>query len=265
VSLERLTPKFVERPWGSTELAPYFPNPAVKTGEVWFERDGFPLLIKFIFTTGKLSVQVHPDDDYAQQHHASVGKTEMWHVLSAQPGAQIAAGFKSPLTKEQLRASAISGEIESMLEWHDAVPGDTFFLPAGTVHAIGAGLVLCEIQQHSDLTYRLYDYGRPRELHLEHAMQVSELDRCDPRAKQNGSVLVSCRYFITDALSIKPGAKQEIPAEKEHALVVLEGSGTIADNSVQAGEVWYARPQSVANIAKCSPHVSLSLLRVCLP
>src|SRR6476660_7140505 len=156
----RLTPRFVPKVWGSIHLEPWFPNASEKIGEVWFEplpgASALPLLIKFLFTTEPLSVQVHPE-----------GKTEMWHILAAEPGAKIAAGFREPITGQRLRESALSGEIEQLLEWFEARPGDTFFIPAGTVHAIGAGLVLCEIQQHSDLTYRLFDYGRRRELHLD--------------------------------------------------------------------------------------------------
>ncbi len=116
-----------------------------------------PLLIKFLFTTEALvRFRCIPE-----------GKTEMWHILAAEPGAKIAAGFRVPITEQKLRESAVSGEIEELLEWFEARPGDTFFIPAGTVNAIGAGLTLCEIQQWSDVTYRLFDYGRPREMHLD--------------------------------------------------------------------------------------------------
>src|ERR1700692_4677210 len=159
----RLTRRFVPKVWGSTRLEPWFPDSAEKIGEVWFEGPPKPpLLIKFLFTTEPLSVQVHPE-----------GKTEMWHILAADPGAKIAAGSREKITEQRLRESALSGEIENLLEWFEARPGDTFFIPAGTVHAIGAGLALCEIQQWSDITYRLYDYGRPRELHLPQALTVS--------------------------------------------------------------------------------------------
>src|SRR5260370_5924557 len=147
----RLTPRFLEKVWGATNLRPWFADTRAKTGEVWLEKalgEGeppLPVLIKFLFTTGKLSVQVHPGDAYESEHHHSPGKTEMWHVLRAEPGAKIAAGFRVPVTKPQLEAAALSGEIENLLEWLDARPGDTFYLPAGTVHAIGAGLALLEI------------------------------------------------------------------------------------------------------------------------
>src|ERR1041385_525560 len=131
--LTRLTPSFKPKVWGSQHLEPLHRDRAEKIGEVWFERPADapkpPLLIKFLFTTEPLSVQVHPE-----------GKTEMWHILAAEPGAKIAAGFRQPITGQRLRDSAISGEIEQLLEWFEARPGDTFFIPAGTVHAIGEGL-----------------------------------------------------------------------------------------------------------------------------
>src|ERR1700686_4222876 len=136
--LERLTPRFLEKIWGSVQLEPWFANTGQRIGEVWFERpEPLPLLVKFLFTSENLSVQVHPGDEYAALHHQSRGKTEMWHILASKPGARIAAGFREPISAERLRAAAESGEIEDLLEWHDAHPGDTFFIPAGTVHAIG--------------------------------------------------------------------------------------------------------------------------------
>src|SRR5271169_4483781 len=194
--MTQLTPSFKEKVWGSTRLEPWFPNSDRKIGEVWFEGvDDLPLLIKFLFTSEKLSVQVHPNDDYARAHHHSRGKTEMWHILAAEPGAKIAAGFRAPISAEKLKASALSGEIEDLLAWHEARPGDTFFIPAGTVHAIGAGLTLCEIQQLSDVTYRLYDYGRPRELHLDRALAVSKREPHAARVDPQRTPLVSCEYF----------------------------------------------------------------------
>src|SRR5712691_5956864 len=127
--MKRLTPDFREKIWGATHLEPWFPNSDRKIGEVWFEKDS-PLLVKFLFTTEKLSVQVHPP-----------GKTEMWHVLAAEPGAQIAAGFREEISPEKLREASLSGAIMDLLAWHTARRGDTYFLPAGTVHAVGEGLV----------------------------------------------------------------------------------------------------------------------------
>ena len=238
--MTRLTPVFKEKVWGSTHLAPLFPDSGRKIGEVWFEGvDNLPLLIKFLFTTEKLSVQVHPADDYAKQHHNSRGKTEMWHVLAAKPGAQIAAGFREPITPQRLRDASLSGEIESLLEWFDAAPGDTFFIPAGTVHAIGGGLTLCEIQQHSDVTYRLYDYGRPRELHLDQAMAVTNLGPYAARQCSKGDLLVSCPFFTTSKLNIS-GRMTFTPSSKHPEIfVVIDGSAIHAGQTMSLGEVWY--------------------------
>jgi mannose-6-phosphate isomerase len=236
--MRRLTPRFLEKVWGSTRLQPWFPDSDRKIGEVWFEGlEDLPLLVKFLFTTEKLSVQVHPEDDYARVHHGSRGKTEMWHVLAAEPGAQVAVGFREPLTASQLREAAESGAIEQMLRWFDAKPGDTFFIPAGTVHAIGPGLALCEVQQHSDITYRLYDYGRPRELHLEHGVKVSNLGSWDPRRAGE----VSCEYFTTSL--VRSGVRQA--KGNFELLIAIHGSGTLSGEPVRAGEVRYV-PAGVA-------------------
>jgi mannose-6-phosphate isomerase len=217
----RLASRFVHKTWGC---------------EVWHEAP--PLLVKFITTFDKLSVQVHPGDDYARRHHNCSGKTEMWHILAAQPGAQIAAGFREPVSKERLSAAAVSGDILKLLEWHDAAPGDTFFIPAGTVHAIGAGLTLCEIQQHSDITYRLYDYGRMRELHLHRALEVSCLDRHSPR--RHGGV--TCDHFIVQRHCVDGGAN----LDPSQLIVVTSGKGSIEGRTIRAGEIWHAeRPEEV--------------------
>ena len=129
----------------------------------------------------------------------SLGKTEMWYVMRADPGARIAIGFRESITPERLRESALSGEIEGLLNWVEVKPGDAFFIPAGTVHAIGGGLALCEVQQHSDITYRLYDYGRPRELHLEKAMQVASTEAYDAKPWE---LPIDCQYFHTEMARI---------------------------------------------------------------
>jgi mannose-6-phosphate isomerase len=238
----RLTPTFKEKVWGSTHLEPLFPNSDRKIGEVWFEGvDDLPLLIKFLFTTEKLSVQVHPGDDYARVHHNSRGKTEMWHVLRAEPGAQIAAGFRETITPEKLREASLSGEIEQLLQWFDAAPGDTFFIPAGTVHAIGAGLTLCEIQQHSDVTYRLYDYGRARDLHIDQGLEVSHLGPYAARKDGQGEILVSSPYFTTSKLCISNSAMhiQLQHPNRMELMVAIDGSGTLGGHPTTAGDVWY--------------------------
>jgi mannose-6-phosphate isomerase len=245
MSPQRLTPRFLEKVWGATRLEPWFPNSRQKIGEVWFEGvEDPPLLVKFLFTTEKLSVQVHPDDTFAREHEGSRGKTEMWHVLAAEPGAKIAAGFRESLSGEQLRAAALSGEIENLLEWFDAAPGDTFFIPAGTVHAIGGGLVLCEIQEYSDVTYRLYDYGRPRELHLDRALAVSHRGPHPARQRVSGDVLVSCDYFVTERLRVDQPTRYEPVRGRFQMLIAIEGSGLICGQPTKAGDAWYVPPNA---------------------
>jgi mannose-6-phosphate isomerase len=231
--LERLKPRLLEKVWGSAHTEPWFRNTGAKTGEVWLESEtSLPLLVKFIFTSEKLSVQVHPDDEYAARHHqGSLGKTEMWHVLAAEPGAQIAAGLREPVSPDRLRQAALSGEIEDLLEWHPASAGDTFFIPAGTIHTIGPGLVLCEVQQNSDITYRLYDYGRGRDLHLDHALAVARSERCAPRQIAEAEPLVTCEYFTVARNRI-------LPQTRGFQLVIATaGSGVIGDEALTAGEV----------------------------
>lgn len=233
-----LTPVFVPKVWGSTQLEPWFRDASERIGEVWFPVGA--LLIKFLFTTEKLSVQVHPGDDYAALHHASRGKTEMWHILRAAPEAAVAAGFREPPSgPEDLREASRSGRIMDLIEWIPARPGDTFLIPAGTVHAIGAGLALCEIQQNSDVTYRLYDYGRDRELHLDHGVRVARTEAHPGAAKpvvlSDGRVrLAECPYFRTDSLSLRGTARV---AERVDAVVVLEGELAIGGTAASAGQV----------------------------
>jgi mannose-6-phosphate isomerase len=234
-----------EKIWGTTTLSPWFPDSKEKIGEVWFLGDGkpLPILVKFIFTSDRLSVQVHPDDDYARVHENSPGKTEMWHILRAEPGASIALGLRSEISNETLRAAAVSGEIEELLEWVPVAPGDTFFTPPGTIHAIGSGIALCEIQQQSDVTYRLYDYGRPRELHLDRAIAVAH---CGPhpgksarrRLSPTEERLAECPYFVTDRMEVCGGLRYRPDPGRMHLLIVLDGTGTIDGACFRAGEAW---------------------------
>jgi mannose-6-phosphate isomerase len=168
----------VAKPWGRDHLpAPFVAPAGERIGEIWFEppADLPALLVKYIFTSEKLSVQVHPSDAQLPGH----GKEECWLILDAEPGASLGIGFRDAITSEALRAAALDGSIEHLLEWHPVAAGDFFYIPAGTVHAIGPGVSLIEVQQNSDVTYRLYDYGRPRELHLDDGIAVA---RGEPHA-----------------------------------------------------------------------------------
>jgi mannose-6-phosphate isomerase len=259
-----------EKIWGSTQLSPWFPDSREKIGEVWFLSDGepLPILVKFIFTSDRLSVQVHPDDEYARAHENSPGKTEMWHILRAEPGATIAVGLREEVSREALREAAISGEIESLLSWVPVAPGDTVFTPPGTIHAIGAGIALCEIQQQSDVTYRLYDYGRPRQLHLERGIAVAHpgpySGKSEPvRLSATEERLAACPYFVTDRIQVCAGFRYRPEPGRMHLLIVLEGSGRLAGEPFRAGEAWMV-PAGTDPFA-IEPEGACSLLRTYVP
>jgi mannose-6-phosphate isomerase len=173
-----LPTRAVEKPWGRDNLPPPFQAPpGQRIGEIWFEPPpALPqLLVKYIFTSEALSVQVHPSN--TETEHKGLGrqgKEECWLIVDAEPGALLGIGFEQPLSPQALRAAAEDGSIERLMQWHTVCAGDFFYIPAGTVHAIGAGVSLIEVQQNSDITYRLYDYGRPRELHLDDGIKVAK-------------------------------------------------------------------------------------------
>jgi mannose-6-phosphate isomerase len=236
----RLTPSLRERVWGKTALGPWYPDSETPVGESWFVADrDLPLLVKWIFTSQRLSVQVHPDDG----EDGPRGKTEMWHILDAEPGATIAMGFREPITRERLWEATRTGEIEHLLNWVPVKPGETYFTPAHTVHAIGAGIVLCEIQQNSDVTYRLWDYGRPREIHPEKAVPIADLG-VHPGASHPIPVgtgmreLVRCKHFVTELVDLKEGDSFVPAPEKSQFWICLSGVGGIAGDGYQPGEVW---------------------------
>ncbi|WP_017671610.1 class I mannose-6-phosphate isomerase [Blastomonas sp. AAP53] len=173
----KLATRHVAKPWGRTSLPQPFDKPgSERIGEIWFEPDAdlvLPLMVKYIFTSEKLSIQVHPDDGQARERGSSSGKEECWLVLDAEPGARLGIGTQRALSAPELREAALHGEIEALMDWKPVARGDFYYIPAGTVHAIGAGISLIEVQQNADITYRLYDYGRPRELHLDDGVAVS--------------------------------------------------------------------------------------------
>ena len=210
----------------------------------------FPLLLKFIFPADKLSIQVHPDDTYAAVHEAAAGgrgKTEMWYVVSAQPGAHLLAGLKPGLTKEILLAALADHTLEDRFQSYEVHAGDTFFLPAGMPHTIGPKMVICEVQEYSDLTYRIYDYdrrddhGKPRELHIQKALDVLNFNTNDggkvmPRPwlvgnKKIGEFLVDCPYFSTSTFAFDHPVHMKAirkPPERFSLWVFLEGEGQIS-------------------------------------
>jgi mannose-6-phosphate isomerase len=237
----RLQASLHERIWGVSDLEPWFRPSTGKVGEVWFSMPGpepLPILVKFLFTSARLSIQVHPDDDYALAHEGTPGKTEMQYVLRAEPGATIAGGFLEPITKERARQAALSGEIERLVRWHSVTAGQVSFVPSGLVHALGAGITVCEIQQNNPITYRLYDYGRGRELHLDKALDVARLEPDSGPTLPQGNLLASCKYFVVERLEVTESRYQP-DAARFHILVVLEGSGLMGTERFVPGEAWY--------------------------
>lgn len=278
----RLEPQFVPRIWGARNLAPLFPEKhslSEPVGEVWLTgndcrfADGpfagqrlgdawprmgrewagetiprdkpFPLLVKFLFPEDKLSVQVHPDDEYAMRHERAaggIGKTEMWYVVSARPGTEVRVGLKSHVNAAMFRRAIADRNVEDTLERISVQAGDAIFVPSGTVHTIGPGMVLCEIQQNSDITYRVFDFdrigpnGKQRELHIEKAFDVIHFGKqVGRKVSQTGSLrepcavgaLVECPYFAVfkhsfagTSYAVKPNGNLEL-------VILLEGKGTV--------------------------------------
>ena len=254
----RLAPWFSPRPWGRLDLRPWYsetgttepvgeawltgPQCVVETGalagrtlaqvaaeagEHWWVLAAaeFPLLVKLLFPNEKLSVQVHPDDAMAQAMGQPRGKTECWYVLEAEPGATIALGLREGVTAEAVRAAIADGTLEELLEWVPVEAGEMVFVDAGTVHAIGPGVVLLETQQTSDATFRLYDYGRPRELHLEQGLRVMKTrtaaGKVRPRAMDGFMRLIEQRYFVVDRYDVAAGGEADVPVEGAGCVVGL--------------------------------------------
>ena len=272
-------PSVIENgPWAGKTLAAYLSaNPQhLRAGaETGAE---FPLLIKLIDAAQALSLQVHPDDEYARtRENGQLGKTEMWYVVDAKPGAGIYYGFKRPTTLEEMEAAIRENTLTDLLNWVEAKPGDVFFIPAGTVHAIGAGLLIAEVQQSSNLTYRVYDYGRvgadgkPRELHIAKALDVAKRERpqtpvgpTEPAHDVPGGrvqPLVACDRFTVSELSVDGLMEENVTPESFVALLCLEGEGAL----LCGGESYaLAKGQSVflpAGMGACKLAGSMRLLR----
>ncbi len=212
-----------------------------------------PILIKYIDAAKSLSVQVHPDDAYARANEGDNGKTEMWYIVSADEGAGIYCGFKRRTDKEEFLAAVKNGTVEELLNFIPVKKGDSFLIEAGTVHAIGAGCVICEIQQSSNVTYRVYDYnrvgadGKPRELHIDKAADVINFDKFTDRTnsakpvKVSGGImekLTDCKYFAARRLTLD-GTYTEIPEDSFLAVNIISGSGKINEESFTAGESFF--------------------------
>lgn len=239
-----LETRTVEKPWGKDLLPPPFETPAGKRiGEIWFEPPAVlpQLLVKYIFTSEKLSVQVHPSD--AQTEAAGLGKQgkeECWLVIDAEPGAKLGIGFGGKVDSEAMRHAALDGSIEGMLVWHPVHAGDFFYIPANTVHAIGGGCSIIEVQQNSDITYRLYDYGRPRELHLEEGIAVAHGGPHDPvhrrRVPAGDAMLVEGPYFRLDQVDGRPGDEQAARYKGPVLVIPRSGKARVEGEAVLPGQ-----------------------------
>lgn len=320
--LTRIDPIFSPRPWGARSLAPLFPektNLPEPIGEAWLtaldsqvsegpfagrslgeswrampaewrgRRSGnyhdFPLLVKFLFPQDKLSIQVHPDDSYASRFEQAAGgrgKTEMWHIVSAQPGAELLIGLKPGVTREVFLDGVDRNTVEDLFVRYPVHAGETYFVEAGTPHAICPGMVVCEVQEYSDLTYRVYDYGRvdpsgkSRELHLEKALEVTRFDGTrsgrvtalplhSPDA--NKHLLAACEFFATERWDCDRTTILESDPAEFQLIVVLRGRGELHESessrSYQPGQAWFL-PASLP-LTLLRPNEPTSLLRIIVP
>lgn len=240
----RLNARFVEKPWGREKLGFGFSVPwGTRIGELWFEgRSDLPLLVKYLFTSEKLSIQVHPSDAAAHSARLPRGKDEAWIVLDAQPTATLGLGLTRAMTREQLEQAARNGALERLVDWRPVKAGDFVYLPAGTVHAIGAGVTLVEIQQNADVTYRLYDYGRPRKLHLAQGIPAAcaapfTAPPMPGIVEQGRQILCEGGKFVIERWSWR-GERRVRALGVPGWLVVVAGRARLDGQVAGAGECW---------------------------
>ncbi|MEX0589564.1 MAG: class I mannose-6-phosphate isomerase [Xanthobacteraceae bacterium] len=257
MAVEHARTHALPKPWGAADLRPWSNarhdgNPI---GEIWYERPAgaavdSSLLLKLLFTSQPLSIQVHPDDAFALSTGLARGKSEAWYVLSAAPEAKIALGLKQRITPQQLREAVDDGSIADLVAWRAVSPGDVIFVPAGTIHAIGAGLVIAEIQQRSDATFRLFDHGRRRELHIESAVAVANPGPADFPAQPNRltgerTILVSSPHFVFEKFDLPPDSAWRLEAEQETWLLVVNGSARAGSFDVVTGDTVFVQSDRV--------------------
>lgn len=252
----KLNSHYVEKPWGRHDLPSVFTKAdGRQIGEVWFDSpdEKLPILVKWLFTSEKLSIQVHPNDAQAQALGLPSGKEECWVIVSAQPDSRLGIGTLHPLTADELRDASLSGGIEALMDWKPVKAGDYFYIPAGTVHAIGAGITLVEVQQNTDITYRLYDYGRPRELHLDDGVAVSDAKpyaepQCGVVDNSELQVLVNGPHFrLWHARGEAIGDLVE--ANDETWVIPLAGSVAAGTDNADAGECLYVQKGQAVSVA----------------
>lgn len=258
-AVTRLKGRRISKVWGRRDLPSMFgqvDDREEPVGEIWFEdplRPDVPLLVKYLFTSEKLSVQVHPDDAIAKRAGQKSGKDEAWVVLASEPDSEIGIGLKKTLSDAELRSAALDGSIEELVDWRPAAAGDTYYSPAGTIHAIGPGLMLVEIQQNVDLTYRLYDYGRPRDLHLDEAVPAADPRPYQPpvtpyRLSDAREILVHGQAFVLERWTGARTGILPVSAEEPVWMVPLKGSGMIGNQPVAPGSVLLVEGQAALEL-----------------
>jgi mannose-6-phosphate isomerase len=302
-----LIPIFDERPWGARDLRPIYTRIVKEPiGESWltwgdsciangplagrklgdiareYKRDlvgtaavfddRFPLLIKFLFPAEKLSVQVHPDDAGAQRAGQPYGKTECWYVLDAKPDAQVALGLKPGVTLAEFEVSIVENRAEDLLNWIEVHPGDMLYVAAGTVHTIGGGMVLVETQQSSDITYRLYDYRRGRELHIKDGIAAIKLDTCAGKVIRNSghdsNLLVRSPFFEVEKMKLMTPLETSVSPDSPHIIVAIEGAGAVESDGMEP--VSFNKGEAVVIPACVSqysvrPQWEVEIMRMTLP
>ncbi len=275
MQISKLYPEFKDYVWGGDNLIKSYNKnsktlPCAESWELSFHKDGltklengktlketvtpydlgenvkdfafFPMLIKFIDAKQNLSIQVHPSDDYALKNENSFGKTEMWYIVEAQDGAGIYLGFKNDVTKQEYESAIKENRLTDLLNFYSVKAGECYFIPSGTVHAIGNGCLICEIQQNSNLTYRVYDYGRvdktgkPRELHVEKALKVSNLSRHENKCL-NGETIGASKYFTVKKLAVKRTVLR--PKNSFQCVTCVSGYGTIDGLKISKGDSFF--------------------------
>jgi mannose-6-phosphate isomerase len=302
-----LIPIFDERPWGVRDLRPIYTKIVKEPiGESWLTwgdcriangpfagrtlgdiateyrrdlvgsaavyEDRFPLLVKFLFPAEKLSVQVHPDDAGAQRAGQPYGKTECWYVLAAKPGAQVALGLKPGVTLGEFERSIGENRAEALLNWITVNPDDMLYVAAGTVHTIGGGMVLVETQQTSDITYRLYDYGRQRELHIQDGIAAIKLNTRAGKVVRSDTpspnMLVRSPFFQVEKIRLREPLQAAVTPDSPHIVVAIDGSGIVESAGMES--LSFAKGEAVV-IPASVPHYTvrpqweLEIMRMSLP